>query len=81
MLQRKRSSRNSIGDSAIALVPLREVHVDARIRSFAADVTITQIFENRESIPIEEQAAVYAFVARIGELELVANGTISAPVP
>ena len=37
-------------------VPLKNIHIDARVRSFAADVTLTQIFENDESVPIE---AVY----------------------
>jgi hypothetical protein len=37
-------------------VPLKEIHVDARLHSFAADVTLTQVFQNDESVPIE---AVY----------------------
>jgi len=37
-------------------VPLKEVSVNDHIRSFAADVTISQLFQNDESIPIE---AVY----------------------
>ncbi|CAF3586971.1 unnamed protein product [Rotaria sp. Silwood1] len=63
-------------------VPLKQIHVDARLRSFAADVTLTQVFQNDESVPIEavycfpveENAAVYAFVARIdNEREIVAE--------
>ncbi|CAF5017067.1 unnamed protein product [Rotaria sp. Silwood1] len=53
----------------------------ATIRSFAADVTITQIFHNDENVPveavycfpIEEQAAVYSFVARTSDREIVAQ--------
>ncbi|CAF3638431.1 unnamed protein product [Rotaria sp. Silwood1] len=63
-------------------VPLKQIHVNARLRSFAADVTLTQVFQNDESVPIEavycfpveENAAVYAFVARIdNEREIVAE--------
>ncbi|UJR18035.1 hypothetical protein I4U23_004936 [Adineta vaga] len=64
------------------LVPLKEVSIDARIHSFAADVTITQVFQNDESIPIEavycfpieENAAIYAFIAHIdNEREIIAE--------
>ena len=62
-------------------VPLQRVEVAANIRSFAADVSITQVFRNDEStpieavycFPIEEQAAVYAFTARIDDREIVAQ--------
>ncbi|CAF3342044.1 unnamed protein product [Rotaria sp. Silwood2] len=62
-------------------VPLKQVSVDATIKSFAADVTIQQIFRNDETIPIEavycfpieEQAAIYAFVARIDDREIIAQ--------
>jgi hypothetical protein len=37
-------------------VPLKEVRVDAKLHSFAADVTLTQIFQNDESVTVE---AVY----------------------
>ena len=37
-------------------VPLKQVRVDAHLRSFAADVTLTQVFKNDESFPVE---AVY----------------------
>ena len=64
-----------------AFVPLKRVSVDATIRSFAADVTITQVFRNDETksieavycFPIEEQAAVYSFTARIDDREIVAQ--------
>ncbi|CAF5120269.1 unnamed protein product, partial [Rotaria sp. Silwood1] len=64
------------------IVPLKQVSVNAKIRSFAADVTITQIFQNNESVPveavycfpIEENAAMYGFIARIDdEYEIVAQ--------
>ena len=62
-------------------VPLKKVHVDVNIRSFAANVTIQQIFRNDETrpieavycFPIEEQAAVYAFIARIDDREVRAK--------
>ncbi|CAF5038932.1 unnamed protein product, partial [Rotaria sp. Silwood1] len=64
------------------IVPLKQVRVDAKLRSFAADVIITQVFQNDESVPveavycfpIEENAAIYGFVARIDdEREIVAE--------
>ena len=62
-------------------VPLKRVNIEATIRSFAADVSITQVFRNDETtpieavycFPIEEQAAVYAFLARIDDREIVAQ--------
>ncbi len=38
------------------IVPLKQVRVDAKLRSFAADVTLTQVFQNDESVAVE---AVY----------------------
>ena len=54
---------------------------NANIHSFAADVTIKQIFRNDETtpieavycFPIEEQAAIYAFTARIDDREIIAQ--------
>ena len=37
-------------------VPLKQVQVNAKLRSFAADVTIAQVFRNDETVPVE---AVY----------------------
>jgi hypothetical protein len=62
-------------------VPLKRVNIAATIRSFAVNVNITQIFRNDETTPIEavycfpveEQAAIYAFVARIDTREIVAQ--------
>ncbi|CAF4005964.1 unnamed protein product [Rotaria sp. Silwood1] len=62
-------------------VPLKRVNIEATIRAFAADVTITQVFRNDEKtpieavycFPIEEQAAIYTFVARIDDREIVAQ--------
>ncbi|CAF2145922.1 unnamed protein product [Rotaria magnacalcarata] len=59
-------------------VPLKSVNVEATVRSFAADVTITQVFRNDETVPIEavycfpmeEQAAVYEFRALIDNREI-----------
>ena len=39
-------------------VPLKAVNIESVIRSFAADVSITQVFRNDEKTPIE---AVYCF--------------------
>ena len=77
MLRNKHNNASGQSDS----VPLKRVVVDARLRTFAADVTIQQVFRNDEStsieavycFPIEEQAAIYAFVARIGDREIVAQ--------
>ena len=41
-----------------AYVPLRNISVEAWIDSFAADVTLTQVFVNQEESPIE---AIYVF--------------------
>ncbi|CAF5007403.1 unnamed protein product, partial [Rotaria sp. Silwood1] len=62
-------------------VPLKKVFVEATIHSFAADVKIIQVFRNDEKtpieavycFPIEEQAAIYSFVARINDREVVAQ--------
>ena len=56
-------------------VPLKKVSVEANIRSFAADVTIKQVFRNDEAtpieavycFPIEEQAAIYSFEAKLDD--------------
>jgi hypothetical protein len=61
-----------------SFVPLKRVNVKETIRSFAADVTITQVFRNDETkpieavycFPIEEHAAVYSFTARIDDREI-----------
>ncbi|CAF4661631.1 unnamed protein product, partial [Rotaria sp. Silwood2] len=61
-------------------VPLRSVSVEAWIDSFAADVTLTQVFVNQEKnaieavyvFPIEENAAIYSFTAQVD------NRTITA---
>ncbi|UJR35008.1 hypothetical protein I4U23_027784 [Adineta vaga] len=62
-------------------VPLKKVNVNAKIHSFGADVTITQIFRNDETkaieavycFPIEEKAAIYSFHARIDDREISAQ--------
>ncbi|CAF1471855.1 unnamed protein product, partial [Rotaria sordida] len=61
--------------------PLKKVSVEAHIKSFTADVTIKQVFRNDETksietvycFPIEEQAAIYLFIARIDDREIVAQ--------
>ncbi|CAF4077914.1 unnamed protein product, partial [Rotaria sp. Silwood1] len=81
MLQRKRNWDASIRESLQVYIPLKQVNVEATIRAFAANVTITQIFHNDETVPIEavycfpieEQAAVYSFIARIDDREIVAE--------
>jgi hypothetical protein len=60
-------------------VPLKQVIIEASIYLFAADVTIKQIFRNNERtsieavycFPIEEQAAIYSFIARIDNREII----------
>ncbi|CAF3721594.1 unnamed protein product [Rotaria sp. Silwood1] len=55
--------------------------VEATIRSFASDVTITQVFQNQEKtpieavycFPIEERAAIYSFRAHIDDREIIAE--------
>ncbi|CAF1468324.1 unnamed protein product [Didymodactylos carnosus] len=62
-------------------IPLKQVKVQAKIRSFAADVTLTQLFQNNEQtsieavycFPIEENAAICSFTAKIDEREIVAQ--------
>ncbi|CAF0977763.1 unnamed protein product [Rotaria sordida] len=63
------------------VVPLKQIPVDAQLLSFVADALITQIFQNDESVPVEavywfpveENAAIYGFAARIDdEHEIVA---------
>ncbi|CAF4280884.1 unnamed protein product, partial [Rotaria sordida] len=57
------------------------MNVEAYIKSFAADVTIKQVFRNNETkpieavycFPIEEQAAIYSFIARIDVREIIAQ--------
>lgn len=60
-------------------VPLKQVNIKSIIRSFAADVTIKQIFRNDKHtsvdviyyFPIEEQAAIYNFTAQIDKREII----------
>jgi hypothetical protein len=62
-------------------VPLKQVNVEAKIHSFAANVTIKQVFRNDEAtsieavycFPIEEQAAIYAFIAQIDDRQIIAQ--------
>ena len=73
------SKLRPLASSQSAYVPLKRVSVDATIQSFAADVTIKQIFRNDEAtpieavycFPIEEQAVIYSFVALIDDREIV----------
>lgn len=52
---RIKQEQTSVGTSN-KTVPLKQVRVDAKLQSFAADVTLTQVFENNESVAVE---AVY----------------------
>ena len=69
MLRIIRDPQIPIVNQEQTFVPLKRVNVDAKIRTFAADVTITQVFRNDETksieavycFPIEEQAAIYSF--------------------
>ncbi|CAF3800096.1 unnamed protein product [Adineta steineri] len=78
MLRIKHEKAN-ICQNEIKYVPLKKVNIKAELYSFAADVTITQVFRNDEQIPIEavycfpieEKAAVYSFVAHIDDREII----------
>ena len=67
--------------SPLHCLPLQHVSIEATIRSFAADVVITQSFSHDQSspieaiyyFPIEDEAAVYAFTAKIDDREIVAQ--------
>jgi hypothetical protein len=67
MLRIRRDTQVNTSLSQEKYVPLKRVNINATIRSFAADVVITQVFRNDEAtsveavycFPIEEQAAVY----------------------
>ena len=73
--------RQGVSRTLAAYVPLKQVNVEANIKSFAADVTIQQIFRNEETtsieavycFPIEEQAAIYSFTACIDDRKIVAE--------
>ncbi|CAF3076197.1 unnamed protein product [Rotaria sp. Silwood2] len=62
-------------------VALKSVAIVSKIRSFGADVSITQLFRNDENqpieavycFPIEENAAIYSFVAKIDDREIRAQ--------
>ncbi|CAF3453058.1 unnamed protein product [Rotaria sp. Silwood1] len=81
MLRIKQDSAFSTQQPQQQYVPLKQVSVEAHIRSFAADVTIKQVFRNNETkpieavycFPIEEQAAIYSFIARIDDREIIAQ--------
>ena len=67
-------------DSSLSYVPLKQVKVEANVRSFVADVTITHVFAHNDSacgqvsywFPVEEHAAIYDVRAQIDDRELVA---------
>ncbi len=67
--------------SPIQYVRLKYVNIKSIIHSFAADVTITQIFRNDKYtsikvvyyFPIEEQTTIYNFTARIDNREIIAQ--------
>lgn len=62
-------------------VALKSVSIDTKIRSFGADVNITQLFRNDENqpieavyyFPIEENAAIYSFTAIIDDRQIHAQ--------
>jgi hypothetical protein len=77
-----RIKKNSIlAENQQQYVPLKQVNVEAKIHSFAADVTIKQVFRNDETtpieavycFPIEEHAAIYAFIAHIDDRQIIAQ--------
>ena len=68
-------------DPEIDRLPLKSTHVDVAISGVMADVTVTQVYENKGSRPIEAiyifpastKAAVYGMKMTIGERTIVAN--------
>jgi hypothetical protein len=58
-------------------VALKSVSVGSKVRSFGADVSITQLFQNDENqpieavycFPIEGNAAIYSFTATIDDFD------------
>ncbi|CAF1292907.1 unnamed protein product [Didymodactylos carnosus] len=74
-----RIKSNTVNESKY--VPFKSVSVDTKIRSFCADVTITQLFQNDEQqpieavycCPIEENAAIYSFLAKVDDREIRAH--------
>ena len=81
MLRIKADSQASSVYESTKYVPLKEVQIEGRIRSFGVNVTITQVFRNDETkpieavycFPIEEKAAIYSFVATIDDREIHAE--------
>ncbi|CAF4881683.1 unnamed protein product, partial [Rotaria sp. Silwood1] len=81
MLQIKANTETEHYDDKMQHVPLKHVKIEATIHSFAADVTITQVFRNEEKtpieavycFPIEERAAIYSFIAHIDDQEIIAE--------
>jgi hypothetical protein len=62
-------------------VALKSISIKSKIHSFGADVNITQLFRNDEKqpieavycFPIEENAAIYSFTAKIDDREICAQ--------
>ncbi|XP_075923215.1 von Willebrand factor A domain-containing protein 5A-like isoform X2 [Petromyzon marinus] len=62
------------------VVPLRSVAVKALVQGFVADVVASMIYHNKEAFPVEpsyffplnDNSAVHAFCARVGDREIVA---------
>ncbi|CAM4953475.1 unnamed protein product [Rotaria socialis] len=81
MLRIKATIGEDHSDKPVQYVPLKNVNIEATIRSFAADVKIRQVFRNEENtpieavycFPIEERAAIYSFVAHIDDREIIAE--------
>ncbi|CAF0827662.1 unnamed protein product [Adineta ricciae] len=80
-IKRNLSVSTVLAQQQVNYVPLKQIVIESKIRAFAADVTITQIFYNDEAtpieavycFPIEEQAAIYAFKAQIDDREISAQ--------
>ena len=68
-------------DPEIDQLPLKSTHVDVSISGVMADVTVTQVYENKGSRPIEAiyifpasiKAAVYGMKMTIGERTIIAK--------
>lgn len=69
------------GDPAVDHLPLKDTRVDVSITGVIADVTVTQVYENRGSRPIHARyvfpastrAAVYGLTMTVGDVRTVAR--------
>jgi Ca-activated chloride channel family protein len=69
------------GDPAVDRLPLKDTRVDVAISGVIADVTVTQVYENRGERPLHARyvfpastrAAVYGMTMTVGDVRIVAK--------